>query len=584
MDHQAMAVRAGRPQAVHDVPKRATVNERSDARRGRQLVDLPLLNLPPHLQPVAGLIALLLVGALLGAAGFAATVHRRQIRRIARLTERLAMGADPAELTVGRQIRDPGLRATFEQLASRIEQTWTLATQDYLTEVANRQALLTRLDEEIERASRYGHQLSIAMIDIDHFKRLNDTHGHLAGDLVLHRIAQTIQGSIRRVDVVGRYGGEEFMVILPETDVDAAASIAEKVRRLVGRAEVRLADGTVVAVTLSAGVAGGAGAHLRLDALVRDADAALYSAKSFGRDQVYVFHEVEDDRRVRRAAIAPAAREAAIEVGRAAMVAGTDALAEVLRQRPGWAGGPSTMIAESAAAVAEALGLPAGEIDRIRTASLLHDLGKLAIPDEILAKPGDLDESEWRVVTEHPKIGQVVLEQAGALRDAATIVLHHHEWYDGRGYPHGLTGQQIPVGARIVAVADAYEAMVSGRPYRTAISHEGALQELRRHAGLQFDPEIVEQFVSLFAEGVSWKASADHGHDHPHPHPRRIGRRRDHAAGDAGDHAAIHDALHARRLRTAALDLDDPDAEALPDVAPARARASRAKLRTGTTG
>jgi hypothetical protein len=134
--------------------------------------------------------------------------------------------------------------------------------------------------------------------------------------------------------------------------------------------------------------------------------------------------------------------------------------------------------------MARAAGLPEREVERIKVASLLHDLGNLAIPDEILSKPGELAEPEWRVVAEHPKIGQVVLEQAGALRDAATIVLHHHEWFDGRGYPHGLRGEQIPVGARIVAIADAYEAMVAGRPYRAAIDHRAAIAELRHHAGV----------------------------------------------------------------------------------------------------
>jgi hypothetical protein len=113
--------------------------------------------------------------------------------------------------------------------------------------------------------------------------------------------------------------------------------------------------------------------------------------------------------------------------------------------------------------------------------------------------------SEWRVVTEHPKIGQVVLEQAGAMRDAATIVLHHHEWYDGRGYPHGLAGTEIPIGARIVSIVDAYEAMVAGRPYRGAITHEEALVELRRQGGVQFDPELVEVFAALFANGLPWE-------------------------------------------------------------------------------
>ena len=132
----------------------------------------------------------------------------------------------------------------------------------------------------------------------------------------------------------------------------------------------------------------------------------------------------------------------------------------------------------------------------------------------------------------------MVLEQAGALRDAATIVLHHHEWFDGRGYPHGLSGQEIPVGARIVAIADAYEAMVAGRPYRSPIAHEAALAELRRHAGVQFDPELVRLFVTLFAEGVPWEPS-ENGHSHDDEEHDLV--------ADHRHHGAIHDAIHARR-------------------------------------
>jgi diguanylate cyclase (GGDEF)-like protein len=545
------------------------------------LLDLSFLDVPSAIQLLIAVIVIVALCAFIGAAGFAATMMRRQTRFIADLTEKLANGVDVDELEATRRIRDPRLRKGFDLLAQRIAQTWTLATQDQLTQVANRQALLTRLDEEIARATRYERQLSVVMIDIDHFKRINDTYGHVAGDIVLHRIAQVIQDSVRRIDVVGRYGGEEFLVILPETEIDAAASIAEKIRRLVGREAIELPDGTVLGATLSAGVAGGLGIDIRLDALIRDADGALYSAKSLGRDQVYIFHEVAEDRRVRKATISPAARESATEVGRAAMRAAMESLATVLGARPGWAGAPSTMIAESSMAVARALGLPEGEIERIRTASLLHDLGKIAIPDEILSKPDDLDESEWRVVTEHPKIGQVVLEQAGALRDAATIVLHHHEWFDGRGYPHGLNGPQIPVGARIVAVADAYEAMVAGRPYREAISHDQALAELKRHAGLQFDPEIVAHFAVLFAEGMPWPLAADaHAHAHPHPDLADEVTMRD-------NHGALHDALHARRLRIAALEavgaagVEAGDGAEAGDGSPG---SSIATLRTGTEG
>jgi HD-GYP domain-containing protein (c-di-GMP phosphodiesterase class II) len=201
------------------------------------------------------------------------------------------------------------------------------------------------------------------------------------------------------------------------------------------------------------------------------------------------------------------------------MVAAQQELLRTLSGQASWGGKPSTLIAEASVALARAIDLPVGELERIRTASLLHDLGKLAIPEEILAKPGDLAASEWRVVAEHPKIGQVVLEQAGALRDAATIVLHHHEWYDGRGYPHGLTGGEIPIGARIVSIVDAYEAMIAGRPYREAIDHPAAIAELRRQAGVQFDPELVEIFAVIFDAGVPWNPDLDgHGHDHGPDH------------------------------------------------------------------
>jgi HD-GYP domain-containing protein (c-di-GMP phosphodiesterase class II) len=294
-------------------------------------------------------------------------------------------------------------------------------------------------------------------------------------------------------------------------------------------------------------VAGGFGGHLDLITLVRDADNALYSAKALGRDQVFVFHEIQDDGLIRRAAIAPSAREQAVEVGRAAMGAATESLTAALGDRAGWNGKPSSMIANAATELGRALGLPERELERIRVASLLHDLGKLAIPEAILAKPSELDEPEWRIIAEHPKIGQVVLEQAGALRDAATIVLHHHEWYDGRGYPHGLSGEDIPIGARIVAIADAYEAMVAGRPYRTAVTHEQAMAELRRHSGIQFDPELVELFADLFAAQMPFPVEAyagalQRGHDHPHPQP-------DLSTRDDRAHGAIHDALHDRRRR-----------------------------------
>ena len=541
------------------------------AEQGAHCHSRPLARGPLDVQIAAAVVLLVavLIGALAGSAGYALVVERHQNRRVARLAERLARAADEGSLVAleAERIADPRLRNAFSQLADRVADTWSLATVDPLTGIANRQAVLARLDDELLRANRYRRQLSVIIIDLDHFKRLNDAHGHAAGDAVLRHVGQRLAASVRSVDVAGRYGGEEFLVVLPETGPDAAASLAEKLRRVVGGAEVRLPDGELVSVTLSAGVAGGQGGVLDLDALVRDADAALYSAKALGRDQVYVFRETGDEGTVRRAPISSEARSRALDVGRSAMDAAQDALIAALAGREAWSGKPSTMIAEASVALGRAVDLPNGELDRIRTASLLHDLGKLAIPDDILGRPGDLAISEWRVVTEHPKIGQVVLEQAGALRDAATIVLHHHEWYDGRGYPHGLTAADIPIGARIVSIVDAYEAMISGRPYRAAISHEAALAELRRQAGVQFDPDLVEVFAALFADGLPWDLDGhvvvrdgDHG-GVPDPaalqvpatagRGSRAGGRRGGPALPGGSRrrttAEIHDSVHDRR-------------------------------------
>jgi diguanylate cyclase (GGDEF)-like protein len=509
----------------------------------------------------AVLLAVALVGALAGTAGYALTIERRQNRRVAAMAERLARAADDGALVAldAERIADLRLRSAFRDLADRVADTWRLATIDPLTGIANRQAVLARLDEELLRANRYHRQLSVIIIDLDHFKRLNDAPGHAAGDAVLRHVGRELAASVRSVDYAGRYGGEEFLVVLPETGPDAAASLAEKLRRAVGGGLVRLPEGELVSVTLSAGVAGGQGELLQLDALVRDADAALYSAKALGRDQVYVFRETGDDGTVRRAPISSAARSRAIDVGRFAASAAQDALLQALAGREAWSGKPSTLIAEASVALARAVDLPSGELDRIRTASLLHDLGKLAIPDEILGRPGDLAISEWRVVTEHPKIGQVVLEQAGALRDAANIVLHHHEWYDGRGYPHGLAGPDIPIGARIISIIDAYEAMIAGRPYREAISHEAALAELRRQAGVQFDPDLVEVFAALFARGLPWEPDG-HRHDDDELDlavavgPGETPRRRADPAEPPGHRderttAEMHDAVHDVRRR-----------------------------------
>ena len=453
----------------------------------------------PPLAPYIGL-ALIVLGAILGALVFSFVIGRRRAHQLARLTDRLARATDGMPSSTIRY-PDRVLSTSIEQLAGRIADVEALAKTDQLTRLINRPACLEVLAGEIGRANRYHRALAVALIDIDHFKRVNDTHGHAVGDEVLRQVSQLLLASIRGVDTLGRYGGEEFLLVMPETDVDGGLSSAENIRRAVGRTPlvVPVPDGELeVKVTISVGVTGGDGSSSRdIDELLRQADGALYGAKGLGRDQVQAFRPLDEGARLSSASIAVEARRHASSVGKGAFEASNRHLLDALSERPGWAGGASQLIANLGADIGRAIGLPDGDIDRIRTAALLHDVGKLAIPDEILSKPAPLTAIEWRSIVEHPRIGQVVLEQAGAIRDAATIVLHHHEWFNGTGYPHGLSGEEIPIGSRIISIADAYEAMISPRPYKLAMSHQQAVVELRRQRGVQFDPELVDVFMRL---------------------------------------------------------------------------------------
>jgi len=394
------------------------------------------------------------------------------------------------------------LARAFNSAALAFAQVEIRANRDRLTGVANREALLSELAAEVARANRYRQPLSVAFVDIDRFKAINDTHGHNSGDAVLRQVADLVGHHVRSTDFIGRYGGEEFMLILPGTEPEEAAEVAEKLRAVVMQTPLTIADGKTLRATISIGVAGEAGGELRLERLVADADAAMYAAKSLGRNQTYIFRSVNEEERVRRAPVDRRRREDAAELGRWASARTAEALASVLEPEAHHRGRPSDMIAALATEMAAEMGLPDVEIERIRFASLLHDVGKVAVPQDILDKPGALTEFEWQAVTEHPRIGQLVLEQATSLREAVPIVLHHHERYNGTGYPHGLKGRDIPLGARIVAVADAYHAMVHERPYQSIRTHEAALAELQRCAASQFDPDVVALFCRMYRDAV----------------------------------------------------------------------------------
>ncbi len=469
---------------------------------------------------------------VVGGAGVAEALLDRHVGRLRGMSRRMVDGDLATVALPGPLGRLDPVATDLAQVAAAFSEAQTAATHDRLTHIPNRSTLLAQLFGEVDRATRYSRPLTIAFIDIDHFKAVNDTHGHAAGDAVLRAIADVLRGNVRDTDLLGRYGGEEFVLILPETGIDEATAVAEKLRLQVLKERVEVGEGEEVAVSVSIGLAGGHGRALQVEQLVRDADAAMYSAKSLGRNQTYVFAEVDDDTaRIPRSPISAAGRARAAEVGEIGRQAAEAALAAIVAPLPHYRGKPSSLIAAIAVRIARQLELPESEVERVRVASLLHDIGKVGVPQEILEKPGTLSPDEWQAVVQHPQIGQVIINQVAAVKDAGAIILHHHERYSGHGYPHGLRGGDIPLGARIVAIADAYDAMVQDRPYRRAISHEEAVAELRRHAGLQFDPTLVDVFCSLFA---SERPEADDSLLMSPPRPIGSGTRRRRGSAAAG--------------------------------------------------
>ncbi len=474
-----------------------------------------------------GALLLLAAGALIGIACVEIAL-RSALKTLDAATAAIAQGApapSPAFRRFGPLVP---IARRLEDVSEALRVAREEATTDRLTQVANRPTLLAQLFTEVERATRHDRPLTIAFIDLDHFKEINDTYGHEAGDAVLHEVAGVFREHTRGSDFVGRYGGEEFVLVLPETRIEEAAGVAEKVRQLILRKRFEGPQGEAFSVSVSIGIAGGSGQHLRVDQLLRDADAAMYAAKSLGRNQTYVFAETDDDAaRIPRAPISPEGRRRATEVGDQARHAAEAALAAVLAPRAHYSGRPSSLIAAIAVRMAVELGLPNAEIERIRVAALLHDVGKLAVPEYILEKPGPLDADEWLSVVQHPRAGDAILERVAAVGDARAIILHHHEHYSGRGYPYGLRGADIPLGARIVAIADAYDAMVRDRPYRSAVGHDAAVAELRRFAHVQFDPELVDLFCDLYATSAprADRTLMIHPHAEPAARPARHAHR-----------------------------------------------------------
>jgi diguanylate cyclase (GGDEF)-like protein/putative nucleotidyltransferase with HDIG domain len=375
---------------------------------------------------------------------------------------------------------------TIIENAQLYSQAVTRANTDGLTGLYNHRHFHERIDHEIARGSRFGTTFSMIMLDIDLFKAYNDIHGHLAGDEVLRRIAICIETSIRSIDIAFRYGGEEFAIILPEARLDDAYKVAERIRKTIAAKTSSKSP----PITASLGVANWPIDGVMKEEIISFADAALYRAKRTGRNRTCLSSDV----------VKPEAPLVSVELeARSRALSIIYALAATVDAKDHYTYGHSKKVSDYAVAVSEAMGLPYDRIDIVRAAGLLHDIGKVGIPDSILNKKGTLNDDEWKLVKAHPKLGVEILRHVIDLVNCLPVILHHHERYDGTGYPSGLKGKNIPLEARILAVADAFDAITSPRPYREQLSSKQALDELKRCIGTQFDPEVIEIFSKVIS-------------------------------------------------------------------------------------
>jgi diguanylate cyclase (GGDEF)-like protein len=368
------------------------------------------------------------------------------------------------------------------------EQVQQQAIADPLTGLYNHRHLYERLEQELARAKRSHRPVAVLMLDIDSLKLVNDTYGHQVGDEALKLLASVLQSSCRAEDIVGRYGGDEFLIILPETDTAEAERIGERIQaNLAARYLEREGKDGCVPIRMSMGVACYPNDATIMHELVDAADGALYRSKQRGGGRISTARgQVEE--------LMPADSRA---------FSAMQGLVSVLIQKEPSMRRHVGNVAKYSVLAAAALGLSEKNQNILRRASWVHDVGKIAVPDGVLLKPGPLNDEEWKLIRQHVEFSVTILRGIAHLADIVPAVAAHHEWFDGQGYPRGLKGRRIPITARVLSVADAYSAMTNDRPYRLAMSREEAIEELRRGAGAQFDPQVVEAFVQVIEAEAS---------------------------------------------------------------------------------
>lgn len=383
----------------------------------------------------------------------------------------------------------------LEQLGSQIAmpienarlyaRTERMARVDSLTGLLNRRSLDEILPSEVGRHSRYGGVFSMIILDLDSFKSLNDNYGHLAGDELLRQIGIIMKNTIREADQAFRYGGDEFAILLPQTSISAAYKVAERIRQ---QTFARIEIGSSP-ISVSLGLASWPADGVGPNDIIAAADVALYQAKRSGgnRSQCSTVN------------LKPTLSSSNTFSGTqdSGALSTIFALAATVDTRNRLVHNHSKQVHDLSVMIAEGIDMDPLEINRLGTCALLHDIGKIGISDEILNKQERLTDKEWEVIKYHPTLGASIVSHSIQLAPCIEGILHHHERFDGGGYPDGLKGEEIPLESRILTIADSFSAMTSSRIYSRTLSFEAGIEEVKRQSGKQFDPRLVEVFVRV---------------------------------------------------------------------------------------
>lgn len=383
------------------------------------------------------------------------------------------------------------------------EKNLSLANYDELTGLINRRHFFELFKREILQAKMKSHMMALMLLDVDHFKSINDTYGHLTGDVILKQTGKILRENLYPLDVAARYGGEEFTVLMPDTSLHKAKKAAERLRGIIDRWQWEASDNPL-SVTVSIGLVALDPNHI-IDCrdMVGKADDALYAAKHKGRNCVVCWNEIDAET---EEIVEPQAQdyyELQAKISSLTRELRTQAMGTVsalekamsLAIRDPYLEHHAKHVQLYATAIAREMNLSAELTGRIGTAALLHDLGKMGMPGYLFSKTAPLTEEELHIIKQHPSASIQILAPLGIFYHELQIIRHHHERFDGTGYPDGLKGREIEIGARVVTVADVFDAITSDHLHRKGQSYDIALKDIREGSGTQFDPEVVEAFM-----------------------------------------------------------------------------------------